>query len=63
MPREWFGEAVPQHFEEMQLPGPRHWHEYLTHVYGHYMKPPPEAQRRSRHESTIVTLFSGPDGS
>jgi len=63
MPREWFGEAVPQQFEDMQLPGPQHWHEYLTHVYGDYMKPPPEAQRRSRHESTIVTLSSGPDGS
>jgi len=63
MPREWFGDAVPQQFEDMTLPGPARWHEYLTHVYGDYMTPPPEAQRMSRHESTIVSLPDEPDGS
>jgi len=56
MPRDWFGRGEMLQFEEMRLPGPSQWNEYLTHVYGDYMKPPPEAERKSRHEMTEVRL-------
>lgn len=56
MPRDWFGRGEMLQFEGMRLPGPSKWNEYLTHVYGDYMKPPPEAERKSRHEMTEVKL-------
>jgi lipopolysaccharide cholinephosphotransferase len=62
MPREWFGDGAPQEFERRTYPGPQGWREYLTHVYGDYMKLPPEAERRSRHEMTAMKLTSRADG-
>ena len=36
-------------FEDAMLPVPQHYHEYLTHMFGDYMKLPPEEQRKGLH--------------
>jgi len=43
-------------FEGMTVPVPGHWDEYLTRIYGEYMRLPPPEQRRPRHALTIVSL-------
>ncbi len=40
VPKEYFGKPVPYSFEDTLLTGPSMYHEYLTHMYGDYMKPP-----------------------
>lgn len=54
MPREYFGEPVYKMFEGYELPCPAMTHEYLTHIFGDYMKYPPEDQRTSGHNFVIV---------
>lgn len=44
-PAAWFGDGVRQDFEGRLLPGPRSWTDYLSHLYGDYMKLPPVDQR------------------
>lgn len=36
-------------FEDTMLPVPEHYHEYLTQMFGDYMKLPPEEQRKGLH--------------
>ncbi|MDE5704383.1 MAG: LicD family protein, partial [Bacteroidales bacterium] len=36
-------------FEDTELPVPENYHEYLTQMFGDYMKLPPEEQRRGFH--------------
>ena len=60
MPRLWFEGTATLEFEDLALPGPTGWDAYLTHVYGDYMKPPPKAARKSRHEMTELRLAADP---
>lgn len=36
-------------FEDTELPVPEHYHEYLTQMFGDYMKLPPVEQRKGLH--------------
>ena len=36
-------------FEDTFLPVPEKWHEYLTQVFGNYMKLPPIEQQKGLH--------------
>lgn len=50
VPKEYFGEGEFYEFEGIKLRGPSLYHEYLTHMYGDYMKLPPESERKTHFE-------------
>lgn len=56
--RIWFSEIVDLPFEDMVLPAPKYFTEYLTYFYGDYMTLPPEDKRENRHG--VVELNFGP---
>lgn len=43
-------------FEDTSFNVPMGYHQYLTHVYGDYMKLPPEDKRENRHQIIEVKL-------
>lgn len=47
--RKVYGQPKYVPFEDTLLPIPEYYHEYLTQLFGDYMKLPPEEQRRSLH--------------
>lgn len=47
--KEIFGMPKRVPFEDTYLPVAEHYHEYLTQVFGNYMKLPPEEQRVGLH--------------
>lgn len=49
MPREYIGSLVLKEFEGEMFYIPEKWHEYLTFLYGDYMKLPDEEDRKPRH--------------
>lgn len=46
VPREYFGEGKMYDFEDRKYRGPSMAHEYLTHLYGDYMKIPPKSGQK-----------------
>ena len=54
--REWLTPTVRIQFEGMSMPVPRDYDAYLTALYGDYMIPPPESERRPRHKPQMVVL-------
>lgn len=44
-----FGKPMYVPFEDTFLPVPEKWHEYLTQVFGNYMKLPPIEQQKGLH--------------
>lgn len=48
-PRCIYGNPKYVKFEDTQLPVPEHYHEYLTQMFGDYMKLPPVEQRHGLH--------------
>lgn len=48
-PRRWFDETVRLPFETLKLNAPKHYHEYLTKLYGDYRALPPVQKRVSVH--------------
>lgn len=44
---ESYGDFVLHQFEDGMYPIPKGWEEYLTNMYGDYMKLPPEEERRT----------------
>ena len=48
-PKEWFSNYIMMPFEDLQVKLPVGYHEYLTYMYGDYMKLPPEENRVSNH--------------
>ncbi len=50
MPREIYGKPVPLDFEGRQYYAPEKYKEYLTRLYGDYMKLPPEEDRQANLE-------------
>lgn len=44
---EYWGEGILLDFEDIKLNCPTQTHHYLKHIYGDYMKLPPENERRS----------------
>lgn len=47
--KKWIEETVFVPFENIQVRVPKYYHEYLTHIYGDYMTPPPLNKRDNRH--------------
>jgi uncharacterized NAD(P)/FAD-binding protein YdhS len=46
MPKDVYGEAERLMFEGRTLRAPHDWKQYLTQIYGDYLKLPPEEKRR-----------------
>ncbi|MEG1992870.1 MAG: LicD family protein [Acetivibrio sp.] len=49
-----YGEASILDFEGLKVKGPKMYDEYLTHMYGDYMKLPAESERRIHFQGTLV---------
>ena len=58
-PEKDFSAAKKVIFEDVELPIPIGYHDYLSNVFGDYMKLPPENQRTAHHE----TIFIDPENS
>lgn len=48
-PKSIYGKPKYVKFEDTELPVPENFHEYLTQMFGDYMKLPPENQRVGHH--------------
>lgn len=46
VPKIYFGQGRMYQFESIQLRGPEMYHEYLTQMYGDYMKLPPKESQK-----------------
>jgi len=51
---EWVKELAPVTFEGEEYLAFKDTHAYLTHLYGDYMKLPPEDQRRASHSAVKI---------
>ena len=49
IPKKCIEETVWVPFENIQVRVPKYYHEYLTHIYGDYMTPPPDDKKDDRH--------------
>ncbi|MDF2567312.1 MAG: hypothetical protein K0R90_768 [Oscillospiraceae bacterium] len=56
MPKEYIGTPVPVDFEGELFCVPELWDKYLTHLYGDYMKLPPEQERVLKHSAIEIDL-------
>ncbi len=54
VPIEWYGEGARYQFEDINLVGPKNYHDYLTHIFGDYMQLPPETQRHGHAEDVYL---------
>lgn len=54
--REWFGSGTAQNFQDLTVVGPAACDDYLAHLYGDYMTPPPPSQRMTDHLVTELQL-------
>ncbi len=48
-PQEWYGDFIYLPFEDTKMRCPIGYHEFLTRMFGDYMKYPPEDKRNSGH--------------
>lgn len=55
-PREWYDSVVWVDFEGEKMPLPAGYHEYLTMIFGDYMKRPPAPERVAKHELLFVDM-------
>lgn len=46
VPTEWYGKEQFYQFEDIQIRGLKEFDKYLSHLYGDYMKMPPEGSRK-----------------
>lgn len=51
--REIYGKPIYVPFEDTMLPVPQHYHEYLTQMFGDYMKLPPLEQQKGLHLQSV----------
>lgn len=59
--KEWFQDVVELDYEGMKFPAPVGYHEYLTCVYGDYMKVPDENNRGKHSDNpNIYISFNEP---
>lgn len=54
--REWIENTIMHKFEKYEYMIPKMYNEFLTHVYGNYMKLPPQEQQTGRHRVKIIDL-------
>lgn len=55
-PKEWFDSMVWMDFEDTQMPLPKGYHEYLSLIFGDYMKRPPVEQQVAKHDLVFVDM-------
>lgn len=58
-PKSIFDHTIYFQFEDIQLPGPAGYDEYLKHLFGNYMQLPPEDQRIGRHDQIVYLKEEG----
>lgn len=56
VPKKWIEDTIWVPFENIQVRIPKYYHEYLTHIYGDYMTPPPVEKRDDRHVFAFLDL-------
>lgn len=56
IPKKWIEDTIWVPFEDVQVRIPKHYHEYLTHLYGDYMTPPPVEKRDDRHAFAFIDM-------
>ncbi len=56
VPWEWYGEGVSVNFEGIKVNAPAEYDLLLRHIYGDYMKLPPEEKRVSHHITDVIDL-------
>ena len=56
IPVKWYAERCMLEFEGMKVSAPKEYGKWLTHVYGDYMKLPPEEQRVPRHSTVMIDV-------
>lgn len=52
-PKSIYGNPTYVQFEDIKLPIPENYHEYLTQMFGDYMTLPPEDQRQGLHMLSV----------
>lgn len=57
--KQWFEEYVDMPFSDFTVKVPKGYHEYLTNVYGDYMKFPPVEKRASHHYHYYLNMDKG----
>lgn len=55
-PAEWFGEGTPREFEGIKTTIPIQFDQWLTQVYGDYMRLPPVEKRVAHHYTEVIDL-------
>ena len=53
MEKRLYGKPLRVPFEDMMLPVPEYYHEYLTQMFGDYMTPPPIEKQVGLHVQEI----------
>ncbi len=56
MKKEWADKLAPIPFEDDEFLATEYFKQYLTHVYGDYMTPPPEDKRSNYHNIVRIDL-------
>ena len=56
IPKKWIEETIFVPFENIQVRIPKYYHEYLSHIYGDYMTPPPVEKRDDRHVFAFIDM-------
>lgn len=51
---EWFNKSEYKQFENVEMPVPQGYDNYLSLVFGDYMKLPPEKERVAKHNTVII---------
>lgn len=54
--KKWIEETIWVPFEDIQVRIPKYYHEYLSHIYGDYMTPPPVEKRDDRHVFAFIDM-------
>lgn len=62
MPYNVFDGTETVIFRDMEVPAPKGWKEYLTRLYGDYMKLPPEDKRETDHGHFVIEKRSRTGG-
>ena len=57
--KKWFEEYVDMPFSDFTVKVPVGYHEYLSNVYGDYMKFPPVEKRTSHHYHYYLNMDKG----
>jgi len=50
--------VIKTQFEDMEVPVPIGWHNYLTRRYGNYMQPPPVEKQKGHHGINVPDAFT-----